>query len=221
MTVEEVAELSKKGCNPQTYLEKNPELRAVMEWVGLNYFTPDEPPGVLTMLRDNLCYSDPFSLVCRTSSLTAIARKEWTPPFATNRAGRKRATQTRHEWGNSQATAPLRNTRAISGRSNRSLFDGRVVFLLAARMRIGAGNSSFPENENAVRAKRSETDEPILPLSRRIRILQQHGRLSPRARRGAIQNESRAIALRCRPTRLKYKLLLRQQSIRWRPASHF
>lgn len=60
MTVEEVAELSKKGCNPQTYLEKNPELRAVMDWVGLNYFTPDEPPGVLTMLRDNLCYSDPF-----------------------------------------------------------------------------------------------------------------------------------------------------------------
>ena len=25
-----------------------------------NYFTPDEPPNVLSMLRDNLFYSDPF-----------------------------------------------------------------------------------------------------------------------------------------------------------------
>lgn len=33
MTVEEVAKLSKKGYYPQTYLEKNPELRAVMDWV--------------------------------------------------------------------------------------------------------------------------------------------------------------------------------------------
>ena len=60
MTVEEVAELLKKGYDPQEYLEKNEELRAVVDWVGSNYFTPDEPPGVLTMLRDNLYYSDPF-----------------------------------------------------------------------------------------------------------------------------------------------------------------
>ena len=60
MTVEEVAELFKKGYDPQEYLKKNEELRAVVDWVGSNYFTPDEPPGVLTMLRDNLYYSDPF-----------------------------------------------------------------------------------------------------------------------------------------------------------------
>jgi glycogen phosphorylase len=60
MTVEEVAELVKKGYDPHEYLEKNEELRAVVDWVGSNYFTPDEPPGVLTMLRDNLYYSDPF-----------------------------------------------------------------------------------------------------------------------------------------------------------------
>jgi glycogen phosphorylase len=60
MTVEEVAELFKKGYDPQQYLKKNEELRAVVDWVGSNYFTPDEPPGVLTMLRDNLYYSDPF-----------------------------------------------------------------------------------------------------------------------------------------------------------------
>jgi glycogen phosphorylase len=60
MTVEEVAELVKKGYDPHEYLKKNEELRAVVDWVGSNYFTPDEPPGVLTMLRDNLYYSDPF-----------------------------------------------------------------------------------------------------------------------------------------------------------------
>ena len=60
MTVEEVSELSKKGYDPQEYLKKNEELRAVVDWVGSNYFTPDEPPGVLTMLRDNLYHSDPF-----------------------------------------------------------------------------------------------------------------------------------------------------------------
>ena len=60
LTVEEVAEIFAKGYNPQEYLQKNEELRAVVDWVGSNYFTPDEPPGVLSMLRDNLCYSDPF-----------------------------------------------------------------------------------------------------------------------------------------------------------------
>ncbi len=60
MTVEEVAELFKKGYDPQEYLKTNEELRAIVDWVGSNYFTPDEPPGVLTMLRDNLYYSDPF-----------------------------------------------------------------------------------------------------------------------------------------------------------------
>ena len=28
----------------------------MVDWVGSNYFTPDEPPGVLSMLRDNLFY---------------------------------------------------------------------------------------------------------------------------------------------------------------------
>lgn len=60
LTVEEVAALVKKGYKPQEYYEANEELRAVVDWVGSNYFTPDEPAGVLTMLRDNLYYSDPF-----------------------------------------------------------------------------------------------------------------------------------------------------------------
>jgi starch phosphorylase len=59
MTVEEVAALWKRGYNPQDYYETNEELRAVVDWIGSNYFTPDEP-GVLRMLYENLIHSDPF-----------------------------------------------------------------------------------------------------------------------------------------------------------------
>jgi starch phosphorylase len=60
MTVEEVEALWKKGYNPGEYLAADEELRAVVDWVGSNYFTPDEPHGVFNMLRDNLVHSDPF-----------------------------------------------------------------------------------------------------------------------------------------------------------------
>jgi starch phosphorylase len=60
MTVNEVEALWKKGYNPQDFLTADEELRAVVDWVGSNYFTPDEPHGVFNMLRDNLIYSDPF-----------------------------------------------------------------------------------------------------------------------------------------------------------------
>jgi starch phosphorylase len=60
LTVEEVTALVQKGYNPQQILQHDEELRAVVDWVGSNYFTPDEPPNVLSMLRDNLYYSDPF-----------------------------------------------------------------------------------------------------------------------------------------------------------------
>jgi len=60
MTVEEVNDLWKKGYNPQEFLQSHDELRAVVDWVGSNYFTADEAPGVFNILRDNLVYHDPF-----------------------------------------------------------------------------------------------------------------------------------------------------------------
>ncbi|HEY3898179.1 MAG TPA: glycogen/starch/alpha-glucan phosphorylase [Chthoniobacter sp.] len=59
LTVEEVTALVKKGYRPHDYYEADPELRAVVDWIGSNYFTPDEP-GCLRMLCDNLIHSDPF-----------------------------------------------------------------------------------------------------------------------------------------------------------------
>ena len=60
MTIKEVEALWKKGYNPQDFLMADDELKAVVDWVGSNYFTPDEPHGVFNMLRDNLVYTDPF-----------------------------------------------------------------------------------------------------------------------------------------------------------------
>jgi len=59
MTVEEVTALVKKGYKPHDFYQANEELRAVVDWIGSNFFTPDEP-GALRMLYENLIHSDPF-----------------------------------------------------------------------------------------------------------------------------------------------------------------
>lgn len=59
-TVEQVHELVSKGYKPGDFYNASEELRAVVDWVGSNYFTPDEAPGILRPLHDNLLYSDPF-----------------------------------------------------------------------------------------------------------------------------------------------------------------
>ncbi len=59
-TVDQVNALLAKGYNPSEFLNASEELRAVVDWVGSNYFTPDEPAGVLRALSDNLIYHDPF-----------------------------------------------------------------------------------------------------------------------------------------------------------------
>ncbi len=58
-TVEEVSELFRNGYHPQTYYNADDELRACVDWVGSNYFTPDEP-GCLNLLRDSLLHHDPY-----------------------------------------------------------------------------------------------------------------------------------------------------------------
>jgi len=59
-TVEQVTELLAKGYNPSEYYHSNPELRAVLDWLGSGYFTENEGQDILAPLRDNLIYHDPF-----------------------------------------------------------------------------------------------------------------------------------------------------------------
>lgn len=60
LTVEEVEALRARGYSPEALLKQDEELRAVVDWVGSNFFTPGEPSGIFTNLHNNLVYSDPF-----------------------------------------------------------------------------------------------------------------------------------------------------------------
>ena len=59
-TVEQVRDLTAAGYNPADYYNANPELAAVIDWLASDYFTGDEGHDILTPLRDNLLYHDPF-----------------------------------------------------------------------------------------------------------------------------------------------------------------
>ena len=49
-----------KGYNPYDYYQADDELRSVVDWVGSNYFTPDEP-GALSALNHSLIEGgDPY-----------------------------------------------------------------------------------------------------------------------------------------------------------------
>ncbi|MCX6971290.1 MAG: glycogen/starch/alpha-glucan phosphorylase [Verrucomicrobia bacterium] len=74
-TVEEVNALFAKGYKPGDYCNANEELRAVVDWVGSNYFTADEAPGVLQPLRDNLLYHDPFLCLADFESYSQAQEK--------------------------------------------------------------------------------------------------------------------------------------------------
>ncbi len=63
MTVDEVEALVAKGYNPWSYYEKDEELRAIVDWIGSNYFTPDEP-GSISSVRDSfLDGGDPYMVL--------------------------------------------------------------------------------------------------------------------------------------------------------------
>ena len=53
LTVDQVEELWHHGYHPYDYYMADEELRAIVDWAGSNYFTPDEP-GVLAPLRYSL-----------------------------------------------------------------------------------------------------------------------------------------------------------------------
>ena len=106
------------GYDPQKYLQ-NEELRAAVDWLGSNYFTPDEPPGVLHTLRDSLYHSDPFLCLADFNSYSEC-QKRVDAAFQEKSCWARKATLTPLEWENSRVIAPSQNTRGISGESSPS-----------------------------------------------------------------------------------------------------
>jgi starch phosphorylase len=63
-TVEEVQALRTAGYNPWSYYEKDEELRAVLDWLGSDYFVKGESPNLPTMVRASLLEGgDPFMVL--------------------------------------------------------------------------------------------------------------------------------------------------------------
>jgi len=63
-TLEKVEELHRQGYNPWDWYNRDEELHAVVDWLGSNYFTPNEPPGVLTPVHHSLLDGgDPFMVL--------------------------------------------------------------------------------------------------------------------------------------------------------------
>ncbi len=59
-TVDQVAELKAKGYNPRSFYESDGELRAVVDWLGSNYFAPDEQNAFGPVHHSLLDGGDPF-----------------------------------------------------------------------------------------------------------------------------------------------------------------
>jgi starch phosphorylase len=63
MNVDEVVALRKAGYHPQSFHHQDPELRAVVEWLGSDYFTPGEH-GVFAHVHDSLMSGgDPYMVL--------------------------------------------------------------------------------------------------------------------------------------------------------------
>ncbi len=63
MTVEEVTALRTKGYNPWDYYHRDEELRAVVDWLGSDFFTPAEGAAFAPVHHSLLAGGDPFMVL--------------------------------------------------------------------------------------------------------------------------------------------------------------
>ena len=60
LTVDEVYALQANGYNPYDYYYKNPELKAVIDWLDTDYFTPGKPGALSSIKHSLLDGGDPY-----------------------------------------------------------------------------------------------------------------------------------------------------------------
>jgi starch phosphorylase len=63
LTVEQVESLDARGYNPWDFYRADEELRAVIDWLGSSYFTPNEPQGFGPLHHSLLAGGDPFKVL--------------------------------------------------------------------------------------------------------------------------------------------------------------
>ncbi|MDD4932456.1 MAG: glycogen/starch/alpha-glucan phosphorylase [Methylacidiphilaceae bacterium] len=76
LTAEQVTERLRRGYNPWEIYEADPELRAILDWIGSGDLTPGEPASVLAPLRHSLLEGgDPFLVLADFAAYLAAQRQ--------------------------------------------------------------------------------------------------------------------------------------------------
>jgi starch phosphorylase len=68
LTVDEVKALYQKGYNPHEYYLNNPELKAILDWLETDYFTPGKPGELAAIKRSLLDGGDHYLLLADFAS---------------------------------------------------------------------------------------------------------------------------------------------------------
>ncbi len=68
LRVEGVAQKQPQGCNPGDYYNGNPDLKAVLDWLDTDYFTPGAPGALSSIKRSLLDGGDPFLVLADFAS---------------------------------------------------------------------------------------------------------------------------------------------------------
>ena len=60
LTVEEVNEVKANGYNPKDYYYKDAEIKAILDWLETDYFTPGKPGALVSIKQSLLDLGDPY-----------------------------------------------------------------------------------------------------------------------------------------------------------------
>jgi starch phosphorylase len=74
MNVDQVTELQEQGYNPTQYYHSNEELKAVLDWLDSDFFTPGEP-GLLSAVKQNLVDHDLYMVLADYQSYSDAQSK--------------------------------------------------------------------------------------------------------------------------------------------------
>lgn len=75
LTVDEVKALHAKGYNSYEYYHNNPELKAILDWLETDYFTPGKPGELAAIKRSLLDGGDPYLVLADFESYLAAQQK--------------------------------------------------------------------------------------------------------------------------------------------------
>lgn len=75
LTVDEVHELNQKGYNPFDYYYNNKEIKAILDWLETDYFTPGKPGALASLKHSFLEGGDPYMVLADFESYSDAQQK--------------------------------------------------------------------------------------------------------------------------------------------------